>query len=233
MSAEAITANTSSWFSQESGVEELQDRSALNKDDFLRLLVEQLQNQDPLNPASNQEFASQLAQYSSLEQLTEMNNSLQTNTDSLLNLSQTIVNDVATGFIGKDIRAVGNTLTIEEGKNTVIRFQQDEASADTTVKVYNATTGAWVHTLELGARPAGALELVWNGKNQEGEQLPGGYYFYEVSATDYDGYQIDTTSYIFDSVTGVRYDNGAAKLLLGEQEIDLEYVFDVVERQSD
>jgi flagellar basal-body rod modification protein FlgD len=233
MSVEAITTDTNSWFTQESGAEELKDRSALNKDDFLMLLVEQLQNQDPLEPASNQEFASQLAQYSSLEQLTEMNNSLKSNTGSLLGLSQSIVNDVATGFIGKDVRAVGNTLTIEEGRDTSIRFQQDGASADTTVKIYNATTGAWVHTLELGARPAGSLELVWDGKNQEGAQLPDGYYFYEVSATNYDGYQVDTTSFIFDSVTGVRYDNGTAKLLLGEQEVDIEYVFDVVERQSE
>ena len=67
------------WASQASGVDSIQNRTQLMKDDFLKLLVTQLQNQDPLNPASNQEFAAQLAQFSSLEQLMEMNKALDAN----------------------------------------------------------------------------------------------------------------------------------------------------------
>ena len=71
MDVAAATNETQTWGAQASGVDSIQNKSVLQKDDFLKLLVAQLQNQDPLNPASNQEFASQLAQFSSLEQLNE------------------------------------------------------------------------------------------------------------------------------------------------------------------
>ena len=108
MAVESTNNITSpAWASQESGVSNVENRAQLLKDDFLKLLVTQLQNQDPLNPASNQEFASQLAEFSSLEQLTQMNESLESNLDSDLLLAQSLNNSTATGFIGHEVHATG------------------------------------------------------------------------------------------------------------------------------
>ncbi|MBN2290115.1 MAG: flagellar hook assembly protein FlgD [Candidatus Glassbacteria bacterium] len=233
MSVEATNNQAAEFFTQTSGEKSVQDRNALAKDDFLKLLVAQLQNQDPMNPASNQEFASQLAQFSSLEQLQQMSSYLQESVEANRLLGQTIENEVANSYIGKDVRAVGNVLQLIDGEDPVIRFHQDQASADTKVRIYDGLSGSWVHTLELGARPAGAMELVWDGKDASGERLPEGYYIFNAEATDYENYAIDTVGYVHGSVTGVRYVDGVARLLVDEQEVALEDVFDVVERQTE
>ena len=232
MPVEAITSQVPDFLTQESGEKSIQDRNALAKDDFLKLLVAQLRNQDPMNPASNQEFAAQLAQFSSLEQLQQMTSYLEESVESNKLLGQAITNNVATSYIGKDIHAVGNTLQLVEGEDVAIRFHQDQASAETKIRIYDST-GNWVHTLDLGARPAGGMEIVWDGKDAAGERLPEGFYIFKAEATDYDGNQIFTVGYMFGSVTGVRYIEGVANLLLGDQEVSLADVFDVVERQSE
>jgi len=232
MAVAATTNDVPAFFARESGAESIQDRNTLAKDDFLKLLVAQLRNQDPMNPASNQEFAAQLAQFSSLEQLQQMNSFLQESVESNKLLGKVINNDVAVSYIGKDIRAVGNRLHLVEGEDVTIRFTQERASAGTKIKIYDAITGNWVHTLDLGASPAGGLDVVWNGKNAGGEQMPEGFYSFQVEAGDYEGNQIDTLGFMFGSVTGVRYINGEAHLLLGEEEVSLADIIDVIERQS-
>ncbi|MGA9120044.1 MAG: flagellar hook capping FlgD N-terminal domain-containing protein, partial [Bacteroidota bacterium] len=80
----------------------------LGKDDFLKLLVTQLQNQDPLNPLQGTEFVAQLAQFSSLEQLTNINSSLEQNIQSNQLMTQSIGNSLAATLVGKDVRASSN-----------------------------------------------------------------------------------------------------------------------------
>ena len=80
--------------------------STLGKDDFLKLLIVQLRNQDPLNPTEGTEFAAQLAQFSSVEQLTNINSTL---TESLATnklLTQSIGNSLATTMIGKTVKGM-------------------------------------------------------------------------------------------------------------------------------
>src|SRR5512143_1369392 len=85
---------------------------AMGKDAFLKLLITQLQHQDPLNPADSTEFTSQLAQFSSLEQLSNVNDNLTT-----LKLYQASINNAqAVSFIGKDIVAKGKTLQVTSGQ---------------------------------------------------------------------------------------------------------------------
>ncbi|HLA40506.1 MAG TPA: flagellar hook assembly protein FlgD, partial [Candidatus Glassbacteria bacterium] len=157
------------WASQQSGVGGVENRAQLMKDDFLKLLVTQLQYQDPLNPASNQEFAAQLAQFSSLEQLTEMNKSLSKGLDSDAVLANTINNSLATGFLGKEVHAVGDVINLEQGKNAMIRFSQAAASVDTIVNIYTPQ-GALVRTIELGGVPAGGSQTEWDGRDQYGNE---------------------------------------------------------------
>ncbi|MBW7997695.1 MAG: flagellar hook capping protein [Candidatus Glassbacteria bacterium] len=227
------TSNNSSpaWASQQTGAGEIENRSMMLQDDFLKLLVAQLQNQDPLNPASNQEFAAQLAQFSSLEQLTQMNQNLKANLSSDAVLAQSLNNSTATGFIGHEVHATGNMLSMKQGDPASLRFFQDSASTETVIDIYN-DQGSLVRTIELGSIQAGGTVTEWDGKDFDGNQLSSGTYFFDVSAVDFDGNRVATTTFMFGRVTGVRYVDNQATLLIGEQEVPLRNVMEIVEPGS-
>ncbi len=222
-------SNTSpAWTSQSSGVGTIQDRNSMAKDDFLKLLVTQLQNQDPMNPATNQEFAAQLAQFSQLEQLTEMNSTLEESLDANTQLADNIANSLATSYLGKDVYAIGDRLELGQEDGAMIRFHIDANSVDTSVGIFNEA-GSLVRTLELGGRPMGGVDLVWDGTDSQGERLPAGQYRYQVEALDYEGEAVDTVGFMAGRITGIRYLDGTARLLMGEREVPLENVLDVIE----
>ncbi len=229
----ASTVNESAaWATQASGVDSIQNRAQLMKDDFLKLLVVQLQNQDPLNPASNQEFASQLAQFSSLEQLMGMNKALGENLEINGFIANSLNNSIATTFIGKEVHAVGNQVHLSEEGDLEIRFNQERASAETLVNIYNSA-GTMVRSLDLGAMPGGGVGVEWDGKDESGERLPEGSYYVEVLASDYDSNRIATVTFMMGLVTGVRYFDNRALLLVGEEEVALENVIEVVLPKED
>ena len=88
--------------------------STMKKDEFLKLLVEQLKHQDPMSPMNSQDFASQLAQFSSLEQLTNMSGMMEDSVQADLMLTQAINNTMATSFIGKNVSAAGDMITFSK-----------------------------------------------------------------------------------------------------------------------
>lgn len=227
MDVAGITNESPAWASGASGMGSIQNKAQLLKDDFLLLLVAQLQNQDPLNPASNQEFASQLAQFSSLEQLMEMNKAMGANLEMNGFIASSVNNSTASTFLGKEVHAVGNQVHLFEDGDLEIRFNQEKSSADTLLKIYNSA-GALVRSLDLGATPGGGVAVEWDGKDGSGERLPEGTYYMEALASDYDGNRINTVTFMMGQVTGVRYLDNRAVLLIGEEEVALENVIEVV-----
>lgn len=227
----STAAGQTSWYSQTSGVETVEDRTKLMKDDFLKLLVTQLQNQDPLNPADNQEFAAQLAQFSSLEQLTEMNKSLGATLESNRQIGMFVNNSVASSFIGRDVRAVGNVITLDGESDVTISYHQETVSSETRANIYDAN-GTLVRSMVIGPRPAGYTELPWDGKDSEGNMRSAGLYYFEVTAIDYEGQSVETVPFTGGRVTGVRYVDNRAILLLGDKQVALENVFDVLDAEK-
>ena len=115
----------------------------MDKDAFLNLLVTQLQNQDPLNPTDSVEFTAQLAQFSSLEQLSNVNDNL----EQLQNYQASINNSQAVSLIGKDITAKGNALQLKDGGPAGCNFSLDGSAAIVTISLYDST-GEFVMILE-------------------------------------------------------------------------------------
>ena len=91
-------------------------QQSLGKDDFLKLLVKKLENQDPLNPSDDQAFISELAQFSSLEQMNNIATELSTANNYSLMSSQSLNNSLAAGLIGKTVKADYSGIYVETGK---------------------------------------------------------------------------------------------------------------------
>lgn len=201
-----------------------QDNSVMGKDDFLTLLVAQLQHQDPLNPSESTEFTAQLAQFSSLEQLQ--------NIDSTLNgfeVYQSTLNNIqASGFIGKTVTASGNMFGVSGGEPDAIRFDLANDADSVYVQIYDAS-GRFVTDIQAGSRQAGEQQVGWNGEDSTGTSVDDGTYTFSIMAVNTDGTVVGSTSYTTGLVTGIDYKTGATNLLINDREIPISSVIRIEE----
>ena len=213
---DATNSNTSAVTTSKDG--------ALGKDDFMNLLVAQLQNQDPLNPMDSTAFTSQLAEFSSLEQLSNVNENLE-----YLQMYQSSINNAqAVSFIGKNIDALGNSIQHERSENEQIHFELSQDSTSVYINIYNAT-GDLVKVIEHGPMGEGKQSVEWDGTDNSGNTLSAGIYEFEVMAADANGEKVQTVTYISERVTGVTFKNGVTYLLAGGMEIPIGDVIQVAE----
>ncbi len=198
------------------------ESKTLDRDDFLNLLIAQLQHQDPLNPTDSTEFTAQLAQFSSLEQLGNVNTNLKA-----LQLYQASINNAqAVSFIGKEITAQADVVLLEKGQAAECRAELAADAAGVLVSIYNAA-GDFVKSFEVGPLPAGRQTFSWDGSNQDGESVPDGLYRFEVLATDDEGRRIEVRRLTAGTVTGVSFKDGQAFLTTTWGQVALGDVVDV------
>jgi flagellar basal-body rod modification protein FlgD len=180
----------------------------LGQDDFLKMLIAQLQNQDPLNPLQGADFAAQLAQFSSLDQLTQINTQLSTLTSSLSSAN----NSQVVGLIGDEVVANGNSVTVS-GATTNLAYNLSQNASQGTIKISDSN-GNLVQTLTFGSQQAGANSMNWNTSN-----VQTGTYTFTVSATDSTGNPVTASTMTTGLVTGVTYQNGAPYLSVNGQNV--------------
>jgi flagellar basal-body rod modification protein FlgD len=177
-----------------------QPGGALGKDQFLKLLVAQLKYQDPMSPMQGDQMATQLAQFSSVEQLQEINANLSTQQTSAGTLLGAVQSSAAINTIGHTVVAIGNQLQVG-GANapTTVDATLASASAKTTLHVFNAS-GTEVATQSLGASNGG--KQTFNlGKTTDG--LAPGTYTYSIDAADSAGAPITVQTYTTARIDGV------------------------------
>ena len=145
-------------------------------DTFLTLLTTQLQYQDPLDPMDASEYTNQLVQYSNVEQAIQTNSKL----DNLLNLSIYNLGVQATGYVGKTIQAISDVMPLDKGAAKAT-YTLSKDVIDCTI-VLKDMDDKVVYTAK-GETSSGAHDLLWDGKNINGEQLPDGAYKIEVLTT--------------------------------------------------
>lgn len=188
-------------------------QNELDKDAFLRLFVEQLQNQDPLNPMDADQMVAQLATFSQLEQAYETNEHLEMieNYQASINSAQTM------SLLGNDVQAGGNLITLDEaGKATSAYYVLPDDATEVTFKVYDHT-GEVVYEQALGTQEAGLHDFTWPGTDADGNQMPAGPYFFKILAYNSESdLPMEVTTACQGTVTGVRFDeNGVPYLLVG------------------
>jgi flagellar basal-body rod modification protein FlgD len=190
--------------------------ASLGKNDFLKLLVAQLEHQDPLAPQEGQEFAAQLAQFSSLEQLTNINDNLEASQAFDLALS----NSSMVNLIGKTVDAPGNKFELGKGETETLGFSLGEDASEVSIDIFNSA-GTNVASLSIGTQSAGQKEFVWPGTDSSGAPLPAGTYSFGVSAEDASGNFIEAGTFSAGVVSDILFDEGETFAIVNGQKVSV------------
>jgi flagellar basal-body rod modification protein FlgD len=179
----------------------------LGKQDFLKLLVTQLKNQDPLNPDNPTEFTAQLAQFSSLEQLYNLNTSM----NGMVTANTTSNNVSALGLIGKQVTYAGSTLSFD-GQPVQLGYTLDGSAAQVQLLIQDST-GNTIRTLPGTDVTSGNHLLTWDGLDQNGNPVQSGTYTVSVQAAGADGASAAASPLITSEVTGVDLSDSSGAIL--------------------
>ncbi len=209
MSVSSVTSAVNS----NSSVATAERKTALTQDDFMNLFVAQMKYQDPLQPLDNNQMATQLAQFNTVNALATMNNTLSqmmTNQASLSNIQ-------AGSLIGKKIEAKGNTLSIQQGIVSGGAYQLAQPG-NAIIQIFDSN-GNLVQQIGPAYKDTSVQSLGWNGKNKQGLTLPDGTYTFKVLAADQKGKAVTATTYQLGTVDGVSFENGTAYFQMGGSKV--------------
>jgi flagellar basal-body rod modification protein FlgD len=201
------------------------DKTSMGKEDFLKLMLAQLQNQDPMNPMEGTEFASQLAQFTSLEQLINLNDAMDTSINADYFLSQSINNTLAATLIGKEVKLDGNVFQNDGSENVTLGYNLSNKANSVSVKIYNAE-GVLVKTIENAPKNSGDNKLIWDFSDNEGNSVPQGKYTFKVEAKDADSNLISNSTFVLGKIGGVKYTSQGTMLVVNGAEY---YISDILE----
>ncbi|WP_166218955.1 flagellar hook assembly protein FlgD [Pseudomonas atagonensis] len=182
-------------------------KQALGKDAFLQLLVTQLKNQNPLDPQDNSEFVAQLAQFSSLEGITTLNDTV-SGIAGNYNSSQALQ---ASSLVGRSVIAQTDKAVVDTSKSlngTVVV----PSSGAVSVTIKDAE-GKVVRTIDMGTQNAGNASFIWDGKDASGAVAAAGTYSFTASAT-YDGKATSLITYLPATVNSVTISQTGGELML-------------------
>jgi flagellar basal-body rod modification protein FlgD len=199
--------------------------ASLGKNEFLKMLIAQLKNQDPTNPMDGQAMAAQLAQFSSVEQLMSINEKLAQQATGDASIAQAINNSTAINAIGRDVSAIGDQIELtRDGDARVRAIVQGSGRGTLTLRDANGTV---VGRRDLGAVNAGDQEFSLGGLELG---LPSGVYNWSLDVTGTDGASIPVTQFTRGRVTGLEYSASGAQLVAGKLRIPIASVVSLSDR---
>lgn len=218
----AIDATAKATASQKAAVSETAGKQSLGQDEFLTLLITQLKNQDPTNPMDHAQFTQQMAQFSSLEQLMNINENL-----GSLQVATNATNSAqAVNMIGKEVKAEGDNVHVSAGIASPISFELGQA-ADSVVISVEDPYGNVIRTIEEGTMSSGPHTVKWNGKDELGTPLEDGLYKYTVSASDTEGTPVEVSTFTRGVVSAVSFENGVGYIHIGDLKYMLSEILEV------
>ena len=191
--------------------------SAMDKDAFFKLMLAQLKNQDPMNPLKNHEMAAQLAQFSSLEQMTNMNTTL----TKLEGKTAQPENFQALNLIGKTVAGDSSRVTRSPfDKEHDFNFNLPQDASEATVKLLSAK-GELIREYKLNDIKMGANKISWNGANEGGAKQPPGEYVFQVEAKNNQGSKIPVNTAFKGEITGLSFSAEGPVFQVGSQTIKM------------
>ncbi len=190
-------------------------KQSLDKDAFMTLLVTQLKNQDPMNPQDSSQLAAQLAQFTSVEQLTQLNEAVTSQELSLREATLLSKTSLSATLIGRRVIGEGNQLQVPATGAAQIRVEIGAGGGQAKLRLLDST-GREVTTRELGVVPAGRQTLTLPA------DLPAGTYRYELTVTGPKDAAVPVATFTRGIVDGVTFKNGQIVLRIGGMEVALD-----------
>lgn len=186
-------------------------KKQLGKDDFLRIMITQMKNQDPTNPFKAEEMATQMAQFASVEQLQNMNMSM----SKMANANQPLERLAMTGLIGKTITIDRERFAHQSANETSsLGYALERPSKETKLKIISEQ-GETILEKDLGPQKAGDNTFVWDGAKTNGMETKPGNFIFKVEAVDEGGRQIAMQTKGQAKVVGVAFEGAEGVLLVG------------------
>ena len=188
----------------------------LGKNDFLKLLVTQLKAQDPMNPQDGTQFVAQLAQFTSLERLVNIEDGLGNVALASMSTNATM----ASNLIGKSVRVAGDSVSYAGAGSTDLNFELGKDAKSVSVKVLNEK-GEVVETIEGGALESGPNHVTWTGSTHTADGGSGtaeaGKYTFQVTAVDAEGNDVAVKTAVLAGVDAVHFSGkGIPELVLSD-----------------
>lgn len=160
---------------------ETKKNNEMGRNEFLKLLVAQLENQDPTKPQDNGEFVAQLAQFSSLEETQKMSASFA----GFASAFQSTQHLQATSLVGRPVHVKSDSTALGSTGGVSVIADLTESTSQATLSVYDSA-GALVDSYDLGPQSSGRAEFLWTGYNADEQRFPAGMYTFRVAAYDGD-----------------------------------------------
>ena len=213
MSVESISARIST--TAEGAGAAIPAKAATPKEDFLKLLVAQLQHQDPMQPQDGSQFVAQLATFASLEQATQTNSMLK----QLVEGQSSSSNASFAALVGKNVTARTDTVELEpSGALPAVMAHLDSAAKKVEV-VITDSSGRKVRTIDLGARAPGDIDVAWDGKAEKGIALPPGTYKVMVKAVANDGSEVGGFAEVRGLIRSLEFAGGSPRFRVGSSTV--------------
>lgn len=194
-------------------------KNELGKDDFIRLMSAQLKYQDPISPMKNEQMAAQLAQFSALEQMVNVNQNL----EKMAAGQKPQENVLAASLIGKRVLTDSSKFTLQKGAPSEMKFELPADAERVNVAVVDAK-GEVMREYELGGMKKGFQSLKWDGKNGKGQEQNAGEYTFRVTAVDAQNKPVLAKTSTAGLVSGVVFEGGKPLLLVEDRKIPLDVV---------
>ena len=202
-----------------------ENKSELDKDAFFKLMLTQMKNQDPMNPMQSHEMAAHLAQFTSLEQMFNVNENLEA-----MRKMQTPLKDYqALSFIGKEISADSSSIVrYKDDKSHELRFALLGDATEAKVMIKNEA-GDTIRILKLADLKKGNNFVRWDGVNDSGQTQGEGEYKFVVEALSSSGTKVAVDTTANGRITGVQFTKKGPMLLVGSQQVYLADVKKILE----
>lgn len=215
--ATAVSQTTTRTTNKEDG----NPKGILGKDDFMKLLLVELQYQDPTSPMDSEKILSQTSQLATLESADNTNAALEKLSASLSNSQQ--FGTIAA--IGKTADLGSDAIAYEKGSSTTfeVYFQTEVEQGTVAIKDGN---GNIVQTLDIGTNPSGVYQFTWDGSDKNGNSADSGIYHVSANFTDGSGATYETRVGAY-PIESVRFDQGSTLVKLGSNYVPLENVKEI------
>jgi flagellar basal-body rod modification protein FlgD len=222
MSTSAITNNTVTSPTTTTSKTLKQTGSELGTNAFMKLLVSELKNQDPLNPMESRDMIAQLAQLTSVEKLDAISTGLTSLNSGIADVS----NHQAPGLIGKTVSANLSQIDLGDIGSANAAFQLAGAAASVEINITDSE-GQVVRTVTLGNTSAGPHQIQWDGVTKAGNRADRGRYSVGIVAKDASGKLVSCSQQLSGLVSKIIYENGSAKLIVNNSRVDLRDVLSI------